>query len=80
MGVVVEDPGNGGEWAGVGVEGMAVYCLESSDDKEQDHHGEGTEEEGWATPPLVQVDDCRECQGDVEDVLDRRGEKSIADS
>ena len=66
--VADEGPGDGAEvW--VCVRG-AIDAFERADDEEEGHHAEGAEEEGGAAAPAVEVEDCGEGEGNVEDVLD----------
>ena len=55
--VAVDDPGDGGQRAGVGELASAVGCFEGAHDEEESHHAEGAEEEGWPTAPLVEEED-----------------------
>jgi len=70
--VVQHDPGDVavGDFLGLAVDG-----LQGAVDEEEDHHEEGADEEGAPATPFVDVDDGREGEDDVDDVLDGCGEK-----
>lgn len=58
---------------------LAVGCLECTGDEEPGHHEERSDQKRRAAAKSVKVEDRRKRHGDVDDVLDRGGEKRIGD-
>lgn len=50
--------------------GNAVGALESTRDEEPGHHAEGTKKHAGTTSPFVEVENRRQSQSNVDDVLD----------
>ena len=68
--MIAKDPRDGIEVGiGMGV-GRAVCSLEGPGYDEPDEHSTEAEEEGGTAAPAIEVDDCGEGEGDVEDILD----------
>jgi hypothetical protein len=75
--LVDQNPGNGVTLDRVW---LTVGSLERPRNEEPDHHGEGAEEEGWTTSPLVDPDDSWDSHDNVDNVLDGGGEEWIVDT
>ncbi|KFY15389.1 hypothetical protein V491_05695 [Pseudogymnoascus sp. VKM F-3775] len=58
---------------------LAVDGLQRAVDEEEGHHQEGAHQESGTAAPFVDVDDGREGEGDIDDVLDGCCEKRRAD-
>ena len=59
---------------------FAVGTFKRSDDEEESHHAKGAKKECRSTTNLVEEENGRESKGDVENVLDRRGEEWVTNT
>jgi hypothetical protein len=57
---------------------VSKAALETPDEEEEEAHEEGADEKHWATAPAVDIDDGRDGERDVEDILDGGGDKVAA--
>lgn len=53
----------------------SVDFLKSADNEEESHHEKGADKHSWSTAESIEIDNGRESEGNIQNILDRGSEK-----